>query len=86
MKIDAEVAEMVREHVAANGIGPGQLIFPVRLFAARTMAARRERISEEEMEVLGSPTRCRMASSTNTARWAPTSPLSAGAGMHAVER
>ena len=53
MKIDAEVVEMVREHIAANSIGPGQLIFPVRLFAARTMAARRERMSEEEMEALG---------------------------------
>ena len=53
MKIDAEVAEMVREHIAVNSIGPGQLIFPVRLFAARTVAARRERMSEEEMEALG---------------------------------
>lgn len=53
MKIDADVAEMVREHIAANSIGPGQLIFPVRLFAARTVASRRERISEEEMQALG---------------------------------
>ena len=53
MKIDAEVADMVREHIAANSIGQGQLIFPVRLFAARTVAARRERMSEEEMDALG---------------------------------
>jgi integrase len=53
MKIDADVAEMVREHIAVNNIGPGQLIFPVRLFTARTVAARRERISEEEMQALG---------------------------------
>ena len=53
MKIDAEVADMVREHIAVNGIGPGQLIFPVRLFAARTVAVRRERMSDEEMEALG---------------------------------
>ena len=36
-----------------NSIGPGQLIFPVRLFAARTVAARRERMSDEEKETLG---------------------------------
>jgi len=53
MKIDADVAEMVREHIAVNNIGPGQLIFPVRLFTARTVAARRERMSEEEMQALG---------------------------------
>jgi integrase len=53
MKIDAEVVEMVREHIVVNGIGPGQLIFPVRLFAARTVAARRDRMSEQEMEALG---------------------------------
>ena len=53
VKIDAEVAEMVREHIAVNSIGPGQLIFPVRLFAARTVAARRERMSDEEREALG---------------------------------
>ena len=53
MKIDGEVAEMVREHIAVNSIGPGQLIFPVRLFAARTVASRRDRMSEEEMEALG---------------------------------
>lgn len=78
MKIAAEVAEMVREHIAVNGIGPGQLIFPVRLFAARTVAARRERMSEEEMEVLGYTDPLPNGSSTNTARWAPTPPLSAG--------
>ena len=53
MKIDADVADMVREHIAANSIGPGQLIFPVRLFAARAVAARRERMSDEEVEALG---------------------------------
>jgi len=53
MKIDAEVAEMVREHIVVNSIGLGQLIFPVRLFAARTVATRRERMSEDEMEALG---------------------------------
>ena len=53
MKIDADVADTVREHIVVNGIGPGQLIFPVRLFAARTVAARRERMSDQEMEALG---------------------------------
>lgn len=53
MKIDAEIGEMVREHITVNGIGSGQLIFPVRLFTARTVAARRERMSEQEMQALG---------------------------------
>jgi integrase len=34
-KIDAVVSEMVQEHIEKHGIGPGQLIFPVRLFAKR---------------------------------------------------
>jgi hypothetical protein len=53
MKIDAEVAEMVREHIVVNGISPAQIIFPVRLFVARTVAARRQRMSDEEMQALG---------------------------------
>jgi integrase len=53
MKIDGDVADMVQEHIAVNSIGPGQLIFPIRLFAARTVAARRERMSDEEMEAFG---------------------------------
>lgn len=51
-KIDPAVSEMVREHVARHGIGVGQVIFPVRLFAS-TEAARRERLSGEEIEALG---------------------------------
>ena len=31
-KIDHSVAVMVQKHIADNGIMPGQLIFPVRLF------------------------------------------------------
>ncbi len=43
---------MVREHIALNGIGPGQVIFPVRLFAS-TEAAGRARLTEEEIDALG---------------------------------
>jgi hypothetical protein len=54
MKIDSDVLpDMVREHIAVNGIGPGQLLFPFRLFAVRTVAARRVRMSDEEMQALG---------------------------------
>lgn len=56
MRIDAEVAAMVQEHIAANGIGPGELIFPVRLFVSRMVATRRERLSDEELVALGSIT------------------------------
>ncbi len=51
-KIDHSISVMVQEHIARNGIEPGQLIFPVRLFTTRTVS-RRERMSEEEMEALG---------------------------------
>jgi hypothetical protein len=37
---------MVQEHIASHGIGPGELIFPVRLFAS-TEAAARERLTQE---------------------------------------
>lgn len=51
-KIDPAVSEMVREHVVRHGIGAGQVVFPVRLFAA-TEAAGRERLSGEEISALG---------------------------------
>ena len=43
---------MAREHIALHGIGPGQAIFPVRLFAS-TEAAGRARLTEEEIDALG---------------------------------
>jgi hypothetical protein len=36
-----------------NSTGSGQLIFPVRLFAARLVATRHERMHDEQMESLG---------------------------------
>jgi integrase len=51
-KIDRSISVMVQEHIAGNGIEPGQLIFPVRLFTTRTVT-RRERMSPEEMAALG---------------------------------
>jgi integrase len=52
LKIDAEVSAKVRDHVNKHGIGPGQLIFPVRLFVT-TAALRRERLSEEDIDAAG---------------------------------
>lgn len=43
---------MVREHIALHGIGPGHVIFPVRLFAS-TEAAGRDRLTHEEIDALG---------------------------------
>src|ERR1700676_1971580 len=51
-KIDHSVSAMVQEHIADNGIKPGQLIFPVRLFTEK-MVSRRERKSPQEMAALG---------------------------------
>lgn len=51
-KIDPAVSEMVRGHIALHGISPGQVIFPVRLFAS-TEAAGRDRLTEEEIDALG---------------------------------
>ena len=51
-KVDHAVSEMVREHIALHGIGPGQAIFPVRLFAS-TEAAGRDRLTQEEIDALG---------------------------------
>jgi integrase len=47
-KIDSAVTRMVQGHIALHGIGPGELIFPVRLFAS-TEAAARERLTQEEI-------------------------------------
>jgi len=52
-KIDHSVSEIIREHITENSIGPGELIFPVRLFTTRTVAGRRKRMSEQEMAALG---------------------------------
>ena len=43
---------MVQEHIAENGIGPRQVIFPVRLFAS-TEVAGRARLTEDEIDALG---------------------------------
>jgi hypothetical protein len=43
---------MVQEHIEKNDIGPGQLIFPVRLFAKRE-ASGKPRLSNDELDVLG---------------------------------
>jgi len=51
-KIDHSISVMVQEHIAHNGIGPGQLIFPIRLFTTRTVT-RRQRMSPEEIAALG---------------------------------
>ncbi len=51
-KIDHPVSAMLQEHIAENGIGPGQVIFPVRLFAS-TEAAGRDRLTQEEIDALG---------------------------------
>lgn len=51
-KVDHAVSEMVREHIALHGIGPGQVIFPVRSFAS-TEAAGRDRLTQEELDALG---------------------------------
>lgn len=53
MKIDKNVAKMVQEHIASNGIKPGELIFPIRQFSSRVVAERRKRMSKEELEALG---------------------------------
>ena len=52
-KVDHAVSEMVRDHIALHEIGPGQVIFPVRLFAS-TEAAGRDRFTQEELDALGS--------------------------------
>ena len=51
-KVDHAVSEMVREHIALHEIGPGQVIFPVRLFAS-TEAAGRDRLTQEQIDALG---------------------------------
>lgn len=51
-KIDRSISVMVQEHIADNGIKPGHLIFPVRIFTTRTVT-RRERMSPEEVAALG---------------------------------
>jgi integrase len=51
-KIDHPISVMVQEHIAENGIGAGQVIFPVRLFAS-TEAAGRDRLTREEIDALG---------------------------------
>jgi len=51
-KVDHEASEMVHEHITLYGIGPRQVIFPVRLFAS-TEAAGRDRLSQEEIDALG---------------------------------
>ena len=51
-RIDHAVSLMVQEHIAENGIGPRQVIFPIRLFAS-TEAAGRARLSEDEIDALG---------------------------------
>ena len=51
-KIDHETAVMVQEHIKAEGTGPGQVIFPVRLFAS-TEAAGRTRLTQAEIDSLG---------------------------------
>ena len=78
-KIDAVVSEMVQEHIEKHGIGPGQLIFPVRLFAKRE-ASGKPRLSKDELDVLG-PHRsaAQMGVATATGPWAHTLRLSAAA-------
>jgi len=51
-RIDAVVSEMIQEHIEKHGIGPGQLIFPVRLFAKRE-ASGKPRLSKDELDMLG---------------------------------
>jgi len=51
-KIDAVVSKMVQDHVEKHGIGPGQLIFPVRLFAKRE-ASGKPRLSQDDIDALG---------------------------------
>jgi integrase len=51
-KIDHSISVMVQQHIAENGIGPGQLIFPVRLFTRRDVS-RRQRMSPDELAALG---------------------------------
>jgi len=51
-KIDKGAAEMVRQHIIDNGIGSGELIFPVRLFATRKVSNRLD-LTEAEIEDLG---------------------------------
>jgi integrase len=51
-KIDHSISVMVQDHIAENGIGPGQLIFPVRLFITRDVS-RRERVSADALAALG---------------------------------
>jgi integrase len=48
-KIDHPVSGLVQEHIALHGIGPVQVIFPVRLFAS-TEAAGRDRLTPEEID------------------------------------
>jgi integrase len=51
-KIDHAVSHLVREHIAAHTIAPGQPIFPVRLFAS-TETADKPRLSASELEAFG---------------------------------
>ena len=51
-KVDHAVSEMVPEHITLHGIGLGQVIFPVRLFAS-TEAAGRDRLTQEQIDALG---------------------------------
>lgn len=51
-KIDHAVSELVERHIAANGIAPGQPIFPARLFAS-TEPAGKPRLTSSEVDALG---------------------------------
>lgn len=51
-KIDHAVSVLVSRHIAANGIAPGQPIFPVRLFAS-TEPAGKPRLTSDEIGALG---------------------------------
>lgn len=51
-KIDHAVAQAVKEHIALHEIAPGELIFPVRLFAT-TEPVGKPRMSVEEIDALG---------------------------------
>ena len=64
-KIDAVVSKMVQDHIENHGIGSGQLIFPVRLFAKRE-ASGKPRLSQDELDALGSPIRCPTGVATAT--------------------
>ena len=70
-RIDHAVSLMVQEHIAENGIGPRQVIFPVRLFAS-TEAAGRAGLQKMRSTPWASPMNCRTAAATSTARSAGT--------------